>query len=647
MAHFAVIRKKTILIPVILIGIVLVLLNFNLAHAQDETQDPKRLQNITVDTIEYIWQLKFRSDNSIACEFTVDHPDLPSNEEIESGCGATLFDDWKNSDTCVNTESSDESTCTGLTLFNVNSNPIHKQISVQLPVPEVRLSLGGCYYNQSSDFCIGNPILIFKGFEPLPNESIVQIMGTLGEQDVYCESDSCSIALNSTGTQGVALSFWGNSSYGDSTEIYSALVRVIPVEGRSDSYRVDVISSQWSGKNPPSCSDIWNVFPESVDLPAWLSSPANAVELQSQKSLYYLAAALIRNGVVDASQCEHNGLANSVTANECGVTAAASKIEYWQNQFDQEILAVSREDGIPAKLLKNIFLRESQFWPGEYSSRYEVGLGQFTQNGADTILLWNQDFYNAFCPLVLDEWNCQKGFARLGTYGQAILRGALLQTMNASCSTCSDRIDLSKANFSIHVFAQSLEANCSQVYQVIYNTTTNEPAAVANYTDLWRFTLINYNAGAGCLSNAIYRTWNADTPIDWAHVAANLEPACRNAVDYVFDVSDGDTDNRIVFSTPLPTATNTPYITRVPTRTFTPTRTLTITMTPRPTLSPTPTFVVVPSETPTSSPTVSRTPTKTMVPTFTKTPTITRTPTGTRTPTRTPSPTVTATPSPT
>jgi hypothetical protein len=89
--------------------------------------------------------------------------------------------------------------------------------------------------------------------------------------------------------------------------------------------------------------------------------------------------------VVDASTCEHNGLANNVTANECGLQAAEPKIEYWQNQFDQEILAVSHEDDIPAHLLKNVFLKESQFWPGEYTSANEVGLGQFTENGADTV----------------------------------------------------------------------------------------------------------------------------------------------------------------------------------------------------------------------------------------------------------------------
>lgn len=632
MARLYLTKKKKIIIPLFFIGMLLLLLNFGLARAQDEPEGSRRTTSINIDTIEYVWQVIFRSDNSIACEFSIDHSDFPTDEEVKNGCGETLFQDWKNSESCENLEGSENTKCTGLYLFNVNSNPIHKQITVQLPVPEVRFSLSGCYYYQSDDYCTGKPSLIFKGIEPLPNESIIRIQGMLEDQDFYCESDICTVSLYPTSAQGVNLTFWGDSSYGDSTENYSALVRVIPVAGHTDAYYIDVISGQWTGKNPPSCSDIWNVLPESTELPIWLSSPSNASELRSSKTLYYLAAALIRNKVVDASACEHNGLANSVTANECGVNAAAPKIQYWQNQFDQEILSVSHEDGIPAKLLKNIFLTESQFWPGEYSSFEEVGLGQFTQNGADTILLWNQEFYNDFCPLVLDEWNCQKGFTEIGAYGQAILRGALLQRMNATCPDCSAGIDLSKANFSIHIFAQSLEANCSQVYQVIYNTTQREPVEVASYSDLWRFTLLNYNAGAGCLSNAISRSWNAETPIDWVHVASNLAPACRRAVDYVVDISEGDSENRIVFSTPLPTATNTLYVTRVPTRTLTPSRTPTITLTLLPTKSPTPTFVVIPSYTATSTPTLTLTPTKTMNQTITKSPT----PTATKTPTPTP-----------
>jgi len=53
---------------------------------------------------------------------------------------------------------------------------------------------------------------------------------------------------------------------------------------------------------------------------------------------------------------------------------------------------VAKESGVPAHLLKNMwFAKESQFWPGA-SSKTDVGLGQLTEKGADTTLMWNPLF---------------------------------------------------------------------------------------------------------------------------------------------------------------------------------------------------------------------------------------------------------------
>ncbi len=172
--------------------------------------------------------------------------------------------------------------------------------------------------------------------------------------------------------------------------------------------------------------------------------------------------------------------------------------------------------------------------------------------------------YNSFCPLVLDRSICAVGYSKLGEERQTLLRGALLQKTNAACA---DGIDTAKASYSIHVFAEALKANCSQVNQLVLNVTRKPPRNVISYSDLWRFTLVNYNAGSGCLGKALGRTAAAHSPIDWVHVAANLDPACRNAVDYVYDISEGDSNKIIEFSTPLPTIT--------PTRRMTATATLT------------------------------------------------------------------------
>ena len=250
---------------------------------------------------------------------------------------------------------------------------------------------------------------------------------------------------------------------------------------------------------------------------------------------------------------------------------ATPKMNQWQNQFDQEILNVAQEDNIPPLLLKNLFLRESQLWPGTYHDIKEVGFGQITENGADTLLLWNKEFYNSFCSLALDQGVCSKGYTNLSDERQALLRRVLLRSSNASCPKCDTGIDELKANYSIHIFAETIRANCTQVSQLVSNITQKPVRGLVGYDDLWRFTLVNYNAGSVCLGNALERTWEAKQPIDWDHAMPNIDPACQSAVEYVVDISDNETKTISSFSTPLPTATVITTPTPTPTSDTTPT----------------------------------------------------------------------------
>ena len=253
-----------------------------------------------------------------------------------------------------------------------------RTITVALDSPPVWISLSGCSYAQGFSFCIGTPQLLFTGEETLPNHQITRITVQMDGTQQSCEGSTCTIPLDPTDENGTTITFWGDSSFGDSTPQYSAIVRVMPVDGYQDGYSIDVISEMWLGKNPPSCSDIWQVLPDPDEENAWLETPQDASDLQRSVSLYYLAASLIRNGLVDASACENGGLETDYTANECGLSMASPQVEYWQNRFDQEILQVARADGVPARLLKNLFIRESQLWPGIYHDVREVGLGQLT-----------------------------------------------------------------------------------------------------------------------------------------------------------------------------------------------------------------------------------------------------------------------------
>ena len=216
--------------------------------------------------------------------------------------------------------------------------------------------------------------------------------------------------------------------------------------------------------------------------------------------------------------------------------AAREAVRSWQNQFDNVILTVARETGVPAHLLKNMFAIESQFWPG-ISNINDIGLGQLTVKGADTALLWNPPFFRQFCPLVMDSAECGKGYIYLNEEQQKYLRLALIDSVNATCETCPLGIDLERANFSIGVFAHAMLANCEQAGQLVKNVTGSVAGNVASYEDLWKFTLVNYNAGPGCLGNALDATDGAGEALTWENVFPKLEPACQGEIHYVNSIS--------------------------------------------------------------------------------------------------------------
>jgi hypothetical protein len=216
--------------------------------------------------------------------------------------------------------------------------------------------------------------------------------------------------------------------------------------------------------------------------------------------------------------------------------AGREAVTSWQNQFDGIILNVAKDTGVPAHLLKNLFAIESQFWPGR-SLRDDIGLGQLTENGADTALLWNPPFFRQFCPLVMDSAECSRGYLHLTEEQQTYVRQALIVSVDATCQDCPLGINLERANFGIGVFAHTMLANCEQAGQLVENLTGGAAGSAASYEDLWKFTLVNYNAGPGCLGNALDATSGADQELNWENVAAHLEPACQGAVNYVEAVS--------------------------------------------------------------------------------------------------------------
>ncbi len=496
---------------------------------------PDRVAPITVDYTAYTWWIATWDKNEVVCSLVVDHEGQPTLGEIYNNCDYNTYFGWKRQKPCIN------GVCTGFYLYLVDMKTSQRQIAVTLPPASVEMSLENCagVTRSGTNICESPPILILKGVEPLPNEHIVRIEGTMDGQSFTCDA-TCKLRLSPTDDNGVKLDFWAWSSYGDTSPEFTAQVRVATAdEGNPDqsSWYVDVLSSQWRGTPNASCSVTWDSFPPVGGPPDWLITPQDPSELSSDIPYNYLSANLILQGIVDASGCPDGGLLPEGGANQCGQEAARADVDAWQNQFDALIINVSQETGVPAQLLKNLFARESQFWPGVFKASPDAGLGQLTENGADTALLWNPSFYNKYCPLVLSSEACSKGYVHLKAKDQLLLRQALVGSVNATCENCPLGIDLSQANFSVGVFAHTLLASCEQTGQVIQNNTGQEPGAIASYEDLWKFTLVDYNAGAGCLGLAVNETWNTEHKLTWDAMANHFTDVCVPARDYVNDIS--------------------------------------------------------------------------------------------------------------
>jgi hypothetical protein len=510
------------------------------AQESNPPPGPDRYTVIAVEYNAYEWYMVKWKNQQVACSVIIDHEGTPLPWEVYRDCGESVYDTWVTQKPCY---SNKKYTCEGYYTFLIDSWPAEKEIAMQLAPASAWISLEDCepVYSSGTHICESNPVLVISGREPLPNESIIRIEGTYDGQPFDCDdTDTCKFQIIETGEGGVAVEFWSYSSYGDSSLIYSARVRAqLADEGDPDQlyWYVDVLSSQWLGEVLAACSDSWGVFPPVGGAPDWLSTPRQSEELSSDIPYTYLATNLILQGAVDASMCPDSGIGAGNVVNQCGLDQARPAVNVWQDRFDELILTTAEETGVPARLLKNLFARESQFWPGIFQAVSDIGLGQLTENGADTTLFWNRSFYDQFCPLILEEGACNEGYMHLDEEQQSFLRHALVGSVDATCEGCPLGLDLTQADFSVGVFAHTMVANCEQAGQVVRNYTGNPPGEVASYEDLWKFTLVNYNAGGGCLAEAISGAQFNGFELTWENIAPYLPPACALAIDYVNDLS--------------------------------------------------------------------------------------------------------------
>lgn len=506
------------------------------AETGDGEETPLRQTTIVVTQTNYEWWLLRWSNSQLVCRIFINHEGLPTLNDVFYDCSESVYDAWYATKPC---DSTLPELCSGLYLHYVGSVPVEEEILIDLPPAEVFISLSGCEPTYPDNFCSTIPSLRFTAKEPLPNESITALHIILNGLLYDCPGEACEIPLRSTPLLGVPVEFWADSTFGDSSPHYTAQIRVIDsgVTAGGSGWYVDVLSSQWLGAPIASCAKVWQSFPPVGGPPDWLTTPETPALMETDIPYNYLAGRLIAQGLVDSSSCPGQGLLPNGYADACGLDLAMPLVQEWQNQFDTRIIEVAKDTGVPGQLIKNLFAQESQFWPGAFKDPKEFGLGQITDNGAETILLWNSTFFNQFCPLVLDAKSCKKGYVYLSEENQAILRGALAVQAKADCKGCPAGIDLSNVNFSIQLFAETLLANCEQVAQVVYNATGQIPGEVSSYENLWRFTVANYHVGPGCLSYAMYTAWSAGAEMDWPHVSSYLTEPCKSVIPYVSKVT--------------------------------------------------------------------------------------------------------------
>lgn len=409
--------------------------------------------------------------------------------------------------------------------------------------PEIKLLLIGCKPEMPDHWCAEIPVLRFNVPFVEGTHSIDGIEGKIGAEPFFCSGRRCEVQLEPTPLEGAKLEFGVVTNDNFDRPTYSGWVRVIEVDQvptlRTNGWIVELASSQYDPPNDQCCYEIWEALPPITNPPLWTTTPLTPEDLATTETFFFLAGRLIRAGYVDARACQNGGIQPNYYANQCGMEAAEELVMDWQNQFDDEIWNAAEYTGVPAWLIKKLFAHESQFWPGNFKEISEFGLGHMTPLGADTLLLWNPDFYKEFCTREYGGASllCFQGYSTLPADEQADLRYRLATRASAECPSCQNDLDLRNIDFITEIFVQALWANAAQTAQIFWNVTGGPPGVETSYEDLWRLTLVNYNAGPGCLYEAVLETEADKQPITWENVSNHIGEDCEHAIQYVEEIT--------------------------------------------------------------------------------------------------------------
>jgi hypothetical protein len=260
----------------------------------------------------------------------------------------------------------------------------------------------------------------------------------------------------------------------------------------------------------------------------WVYVPDSADQLYTEENYFFLAGRLITNKIVDASNCPSGGLALNDYANACGMAAAKPAVIFIQNMLNESILQVWKDSAVPPVLLKQLIRIESQFWPAQHNVTH-FGFGHVTEMGMLNALDWNPALYAKFCPA-----------SSVGTCAiKESIAYQILTSLVSSCVSCKYGIDPDSANRSVDILAQVLLGYCYQTEQIIYNATGWNPVLLVNYPTIWKLALMNYNAGPGCVYEAVANAFNTTKgPIRWPDIVVHTSGAqCLRGLYYAESIT--------------------------------------------------------------------------------------------------------------
>lgn len=345
---------------------------------------------------------------------------------------------------------------------------------------------------------------------------LIKIKGNLVDQTFTCSDTPCRLPVKSS----TAITFQAFTDAGLTSNIVQATINL---KGESGNTTVQIESVSQFTLFSDACASIWGT--SSTNTQTWTNFLQFPSQLNTDKQLHLLTSRLIAAGIVNAQDCPGGGLDSVGSPNACGLDKAFPKVIEWQNQYDFNIWAASRDVHIPPKLIKTLIETESQFWPSnERLFLDEIGLGQMNQLGLDVVLRNNPDIYFKLCSTVLGK--CDQSYISLPKELQAMIRGALIDSVNASCPSCQYGIDLVKSKQSINLMALVIKSNCQQTKTILDNVN-----ATANNEDYWKFTIAAYHSGIGCVQNAIEQASLTSKNLDWVKVAPKL--SCYGGRTYV------------------------------------------------------------------------------------------------------------------